>query len=100
MPADFIERISKGPGLCAGGYYLELEGRCLGSYKSHIPMGVLDYPEGMLEIDKKFARGGGEIIQAMVRQRPRPQTEGVLPPAAPVSKLDASGGAPFSWLLT
>ena len=52
MPADFIERISKGPGLCAGGYYLELEGRCLGSYKSHIPRGVLDYPEGMLEIDK------------------------------------------------
>ena len=30
MPADFIERISKGPVLCDGGYYLEFERRCLG----------------------------------------------------------------------
>lgn len=60
MPADFIERISKGPGLCAGGYYLELEGRCLGSYKSHIPRGVLDYPEGMLGIDKNLPGEGAK----------------------------------------
>ena len=65
MPADFLERVSKGPVLCDGGYYLEFERRCLGSYKSHIPMGVLDYPEGVLEIHKEFARAGAEVIQAM-----------------------------------
>ncbi len=65
MPTDFLKRLSEGPVLCDGGYYLEFERRCLGSYKSHIPMGVLDYPEGVLEIHKEFARAGAEVIQAM-----------------------------------
>ncbi len=39
MTSGFMERL-------AGGYYLEFERWCLGSYASKSPMGVLDYPEG------------------------------------------------------
>ncbi|MDE3259195.1 MAG: homocysteine S-methyltransferase family protein [Gemmatimonadota bacterium] len=66
MPSDFLNRIAEGPLLCDGGYYLEFERRCLGSYASKIPMGVLDFPEGVLELHKEFARAGAEVLQAMV----------------------------------
>lgn len=66
MPSNFLDRIADGHLLCDGGYYLEFERRCLGSYASKIPMGVLDYPEGVLELHKEFARAGAEVLQAMV----------------------------------
>ena len=66
MPSDFLDRVAEGHLLCDGGYYLEFERRCLGSYASKIPMGVLDYPEGVLELHKEFARAGAEVLQAMV----------------------------------
>ena len=66
MPSNFLDRVTEGHVLCDGGYYLEFERRCLGSYASRIPMGVLDYPEGVLELHKEFARAGAEVLQAMV----------------------------------
>ncbi len=65
MTSRFLERLAEGPLLCDGGYYLELERRCLGSYASKIPMAVLDYPEGLLELHREFARAGAEVLQAM-----------------------------------
>lgn len=65
MASGFLERLAEGPLLCDGGYYLEFERRCLGSYASKIPMGVLDYPEGVLELHREFARAGAEVLQAM-----------------------------------
>ncbi len=44
MTSGFMERLAEGPLLVDGGYYLEFERRCLGSYASKSPMGVLDYP--------------------------------------------------------
>ncbi len=64
MP-KFLERLSEGPLLCDGGYYLEFERRCLGSYATAIPKAVLDYPEGVLELHREFARAGAEVLQAM-----------------------------------
>ena len=61
----FLDRLSSGPLLCDGGYYLEFERRCLGSYKSHIPMAVLDHPEGVLQLHREFATAGAEVLQAM-----------------------------------
>jgi betaine-homocysteine S-methyltransferase len=61
----FLDRLAGGPLLCDGGYYLELERRCLGSYASHIPMAVLDHPEGVLELHREFARAGADVLQAM-----------------------------------
>ncbi len=65
MVSGFLERLAEGPLLCDGGYYLEFERRCLGSYASKIPMGVLDYPEGVLELHREFERAGAEVLQAM-----------------------------------
>jgi methionine synthase I (cobalamin-dependent) len=65
MAARFQERLKQGPILGDGGYVLELERRCLGSYKTHIPMAVLDHPEGLLELSREFAIAGSEVLQAM-----------------------------------
>ncbi len=65
MASGFLERLNEGPLLCDGGYYLELERRCLGSLERGVPMAVLDYPEGVLELHREFARAGAEVLQAM-----------------------------------
>jgi betaine-homocysteine S-methyltransferase len=65
MRTDLLDRLAKGPILGDGGYVLELERRVLGSYKTHIPMAVLDYPEGLLELHREFARAGSDVLQAM-----------------------------------
>ena len=48
-----------------GGYFLELERRCLGSYKDGVPRAVLNNPDGVLELHREFARAGAEVLQAM-----------------------------------
>lgn len=65
MASGFLERLNEGALLCDGGYYLELERRCLGSLERGVPMAVLDYPEGVLELHREFARAGAEVLQAM-----------------------------------
>ena len=65
MPQDFLERLQQGPVLGDGGYFLELERRCLGSYKDGVPRAVLNNPDGVLELHREFARAGAEVLQAM-----------------------------------
>ncbi len=65
MPQDFLERLRQGPVLGDGGYFLELERRCLGSYRDGVPLAVLDHPDGVLELHREFARAGAEVLQAM-----------------------------------
>ena len=65
MPQDFLERLRQGPVLGDGGYFLELERRCLGSYKDGVPRAVLNNPDGVLELHREFARAGAEVLQAM-----------------------------------
>jgi betaine-homocysteine S-methyltransferase len=65
MRKPFLERLGEGPLIGDGGYYLELERRVIGSYKSAVPMAVLDHPEGVLELHREFARAGSELLQAM-----------------------------------
>jgi betaine-homocysteine S-methyltransferase len=65
MKKPFLDRLSDGPLLCDGAYYLELERRCLGSYRSGIAMAVLENPEGVYELHREFAAAGAEILQAM-----------------------------------
>ena len=65
MAGTFLERVAHGPLVCDGGYYLELERRLAGSYKTHIPMAVLDHPESVLELHREFARAGADVLQAM-----------------------------------
>lgn len=65
MPQAFLDRLQQGPVLGDGGYFLELERRCLGSYRDGVPLAVLDHPEGVLELHREFARAGAEVLQAM-----------------------------------
>ena len=65
MSSGFLERLREEPLLCDGAYYLEMERRCIGSYASDIPRGVLDHPKGVLELHREFARAGAEVLQAM-----------------------------------
>jgi betaine-homocysteine S-methyltransferase len=65
MRAPFLERLAQGPLVGDGGYYLELERRVTGSYRSGIPAAVLGHPEGVLELHREFVRAGSELLQAM-----------------------------------
>lgn len=65
MPQAFLDRLQQGPVLGDGGYFLELERRCLGSYRDGVPLAVLDHPDGVLELHREFARAGAEVLQAM-----------------------------------
>ena len=65
MPQDFLNRLQQVPVLGDGGYFLELERRCLGSYRGGVPLAVLDHPEGVLELHREFARAGAEVLQAV-----------------------------------
>ena len=64
MVAGFMERLAEGPLVGDGGYFLELERRCLLAYATGVPNAVLDYPEGLLELHREFAAAGSEILQA------------------------------------
>ncbi len=65
VPQDFLKRLEQGPVLGDGGYFLELERRCLGSYRGGVPLAVLDHPEGVLELHREFSRAGADVLQAM-----------------------------------
>ena len=65
MASGFLDRLKDGPVLGDGGYYLELERRCLGSFAKGVPWAVLDHPEGLLELHREFALAGAEVLQAM-----------------------------------
>ena len=65
VPQDFLKRLEQGPVLGDGGYFLELERRCLGSYRNGVPLAVLEHPEGVLELHREFARAGAEVLQAV-----------------------------------
>ena len=67
MPQEFLKRLAQGTVLGDGGYFLELERRCLGSYRDGVPLAVLDHPEGVLELHREFARAGAEVLQAVAR---------------------------------
>ena len=65
MRTDFLERLTQGPLLVDGGYYLELERRCVGSMATDITRAAIEHPEGLLELHREFARAGAEVLQAM-----------------------------------
>ena len=65
MSNAFLDRVTQGTLIGDGGYYLELERRCVGSLADEIPRAILDYPEGVLELHREFVRAGAEIVQAM-----------------------------------
>ncbi len=91
MAQDFLERLRRGPVLGDGGYFLELERRCLGSYKGGVPLAVLDHPDGVLELHREFARAGAEVLQAMTWGVGKIEREAELHHAAVALAREAAG---------
>ncbi|MEE9231602.1 MAG: homocysteine S-methyltransferase family protein, partial [Acidobacteriota bacterium] len=60
-----LERLKKGPVLCAEGYVFELERRGYVQAGAFVPEVVLDHPEAVLELHRVFLRAGSDVVEAL-----------------------------------
>ncbi|MCZ6777572.1 MAG: homocysteine S-methyltransferase family protein, partial [Acidobacteria bacterium] len=60
-----LERLKKGPVLCAEGYVFELERRGYVQAGAFVPEVVLDHPEAVLELHREFLRAGSDVVEAL-----------------------------------
>lgn len=59
-----LERLNKGPILCAEGYLFELERRGYLKAGAYVPEVVLDYPDALRELHREFLRAGSDVAVA------------------------------------
>jgi betaine-homocysteine S-methyltransferase len=59
-----LERLDRGPVLCAEGYLFELERRGYLQAGSFVPEVVLEHPEALAQVHREFVRAGSEVILA------------------------------------
>ncbi|MBA3724125.1 MAG: homocysteine S-methyltransferase family protein [Candidatus Levybacteria bacterium] len=59
-----LERLEKGPVLCAEGYLFELERRGYLKAGAFVPEVVLDYPDAVRELHREFLRCGSDVMEA------------------------------------
>tara|TARA_Y100000590_G_scaffold465632_1_gene638457 strand:- start:82 stop:1131 length:1050 start_codon:yes stop_codon:yes gene_type:complete len=61
---SLLERLSKGPVICAEGFLFEIEKRGYMSCGEFVPMVSLDHPEVLENLHKEFQHAGSDIVQA------------------------------------
>ena len=61
---DLIERLNKGPILCAEGYLFAMERRGYLQAGSYVPEVVLEHPEVVTQLHREFIRSGSDVVQA------------------------------------
>jgi len=61
---DLIERLNKGPIICAEGYLFAMERRGYLSAGAFVPEVVLEHPEVVLQLHREFIRAGSDVVQA------------------------------------
>ena len=59
-----IERLERGPVICAEGYLFELERRGYLQAGAFVPEVVLDHPEVVANLHREFVRAGSDVIEA------------------------------------
>ena len=64
MSKNLIERLNKGPILCAEGYLFAMERRGYLSAGAFVPEVVLEHPEVVSQLHREFIRAGSDVIQA------------------------------------
>ena len=64
MGKNLIERLNKGPVLCAEGYLFAMERRGYLQAGAFVPEVVLEHPEVLSQLHREFIRSGSEVIQA------------------------------------
>ena len=61
---SLLERLSKGPVICAEGFLFEIEKRGYMSSGEFVPMVSLENPEALLNLHRDFQHAGSDIVQA------------------------------------
>ena len=64
MKKNLIDRLNKGPILCAEGYLFAMERRGYLSAGAFVPEVVLENPEVVTQLHREFIRSGSDVIQA------------------------------------
>ena len=64
MSKNLIERLNKGPVLCAEGYLFAMERRGYLQAGAFVPEVVLEHPEVVSQLHREFIRAGSDVIQA------------------------------------
>ena len=66
MGKNLIERLNKGPVLCAEGYLFAMERRGYLQAGAFVPEVVLEHPEVVSQLHREFIRSGSEVVQALL----------------------------------
>lgn len=66
MPSELglIERLNRGPVLCAEGYLYELERRGYVQAGCYVPEVVLEHPEVVAQLHRDFVHAGSDVVEA------------------------------------
>src|SRR3954470_9761232 len=63
-PSPLVERLARGPILCAEGYLFELERRGFLQAGAYVPEVVLDHPEEVEQLHREFVHAGSDVVPA------------------------------------
>ena len=64
MSDGLLERLERGPVVCAEGYLFELERRGYVQAGAFVPEVVLDHPEVVAQLHRDFVRAGSDVVEA------------------------------------
>src|ERR671918_517782 len=62
--AGLLERLERGPVICAEGYLFELERRGYVQAGPYVPEVVLDHPEVVRQLHRDFVHAGSDVVEA------------------------------------
>ena len=62
--SPLVERLARGPVLCAEGYLFELERRGFLQAGAYVPEVVLDHPEEVEQLHREFVHAGSDVVEA------------------------------------
>src|SRR5689334_25262187 len=61
---SLLERLARGPVICAEGYLFELERRGYLQAGGFVPEVVLEHPEKVAELHREFVHAGSDVVEA------------------------------------
>ena len=64
MTKKLIERLDKGPVICAEGFLFEMEKRGYLTSGEFVPMLALDNPDALESLHRDFQHAGSDVVQA------------------------------------
>ncbi len=62
--SELLERLERGPVICAEGYLFELERRGYIQAGGFVPEVVLEHPEKVAELHREFVHAGSDVVEA------------------------------------